>query len=76
MKLASDTILFIIPNFMDFGLWYADTTDELEYVFAFTTIIGWATCGSNWIPRSHCINETTADIVNETNSKNHYNLKS
>ena len=76
INFGSETVLSVIPNFMDLGLSSVDTTDELGSIFASTTIIGLAKHGSNWLPRSHCISEATADRARGTKAKNYYNLKS
>ena len=76
MKFASDIVLSKSPNFMDLGLSYVDTTDEIGYVFAPTTRIGLATHGYDWILRRNCISEATTDRGIGTKAKNHYNFKS
>ena len=76
MNLASDTVLRKSPNFMDFGLSSFNTTDELGSFFAYTTTIGSAMHGSNWLLSNHCISEDTSDRASRTKAKNHYNFKS
>ena len=73
MNFGSDTVLSKSPNFMDFGLYSVNTTDELGSP---TSKIGRMTDGSKWIPPGHDISETIADRVIGTKAKNHHNFKS
>ena len=76
MNIASDTVLRESPNFMDLGLLFVNTTDELRSVFYPTTRIGSSTHGPNWLLCIHCISEATADRVSGIKSKHNYNFKS
>ena len=76
MNFGNDTVLFVSTNLMDLGLSSVNTIDELRSVFAYTTRIGSEMHGPDWLPRSHCIYEDTAEIVRRMNAKNHYDFKS
>ena len=76
MCFGSDTVLSESPNFMDFGLSYVNTTDELGSVFVPTTRIGRPTDGPNWLLTGNDISEATADIVSGTKANKHYIFKS
>ena len=69
MNYASDTILSESPNFMGFGMLSVEIMNELRSVFSPTTRIGAVVHGYNWLPRSHCISEATADRMSGTESK-------
>ena len=75
-NLVRDTFLRKIPNFMDLGMLLVHTKDELGSIFIPTTIIGFPTHGSNWIPHGRHISETTADTVSGKRLENNYNFKS
>ena len=75
MHFGSDTVLSKSPNFINFRLSSANTTDELGSVFVPNTILGRQTNGSNWIPPWHYISEYTTDRVSKMKAKNHYNFK-
>ena len=75
MNRASDNVLRESPNFMDLGMSYFNTTDELGSVFFPTTRIGYPTHGSKWITRSHFISEATADKVSGEKSSTTIILK-
>ena len=74
MNLADDTILPESLNSKDLGMSPVNRTDELGSVFSPTTIIGSETYVYNWLPRSHCISESTADRLSGTKSKHNYNF--
>ena len=63
------TILTESPNFMNLGLLYVHTSDELGSVFIPTTRIERPEDGSNCILPDHCIGVVTADRVIETISE-------
>ena len=71
MNSGSDTVLSKSPKFMDFGLSYVNTTDELGSVFVRTTRKGSPMDGSNWLPPGQYIIEATADRVSRRKAKNH-----
>ena len=75
MNFGSDTVLIESPNFVNLGLAYVHTSDELGYVVIPTTRIGTPMDGSKWLPTSHCIGEVTADRVSRTGSEQDYNAK-
>ena len=58
---GSYIVLSKSPNFMDFGLWFVNTTDELRFVFITTTLTQRLKDGSHWIPSGHDISEATVD---------------
>ena len=68
MNLTRDAVLAESPNFVNLGLSYVETSDELRSVFIPTTRIRIMTDGSNWIPPGHIIGEVTADRVIRTGS--------
>ena len=68
MNLTRDAVLAKSPNFVNLGLSYVETSDELRSVFIPTTRIIIMTDGSNWIPPGHIIGEVTADRVIRTGS--------
>ena len=76
MNFRSDAVLPESPNFMDFGLFSVNKTDELGSVFIPTNRSGRPTYGSNRILPGNYISEATAHIVSGTKAKNHYNFKS
>ena len=76
MNFRSDTVLSENPNFMNFGLSPVNTTDKLGSVIAPTIRVGITTNFSDWLQPWHDIEETKADGVIETKSRNHYNFKS
>ena len=76
MKFRSDNVLSVSRNFMDLGMSFVDTTNEIWSVFASTTRIISSSYVYDWLPRSHFISKATEDIVIETKAKNHYNFKS
>ena len=75
MNFGGDTVLSESPNFMDFGLFPVNTRDELGYVFVRTIIIERTMDGSKCLLPGHDISEATADRVNGTKKKNHFNTK-
>ena len=76
MNFGSDTVLSEIPNFMDFDLSSANTTDELGSIFVPNDIIGRPTNGFNCLQTGNDISKATADRVSRTKAKNYYNFKS
>ena len=61
MNLTRDTVLTKIPNFMNLGILFIHTFDELWSVFIPTTRIGRPTDGSNWLLPGQFIGEVTAE---------------
>ena len=76
MNLAHDAVLAESPNFINLGLTYLHTSDELESIFIPATIIGRPTNGSNWLLPSYFIGEVTADRESGTRPEKNYNPKS
>ena len=73
MDFGSDTVLSKISKFIDFGLLFVNTTDELRSVFIPITIFGRPTDGSNRLLPGYDISEATVDRLRWTKAKNHYN---
>ena len=75
MKLMHDAVLTESPNFINLGLSYVHTLDELISVFITITRIVRLTDGPNWLPTGHIIGEVTADRVSRMRSEQNYSAK-
>ena len=76
MNFGSDNVLSESQNFMNFGLLFVNTTDELGYVFVPTTRVGRLYNDSNCPSPGNDISKATSDILSDTKPQNHYNFKS
>ena len=75
MDFVGDAVHSDSQKFIDFGLLFVNTTNELRSIFIPTTIFGRPTDDSNGILPGHVISEATVDRVRWTKAKNHYNFK-
>ena len=66
MNLTRDSVFTESPNFMNLGLSYDHTSDELGSVSIPTKKIGRSTDGSNWLLPDHLIGEVTPDRASRT----------
>ena len=75
MNFGSDAVFTESPNFVNMGIAFVHTSDELGSIFIPATRIGPPTDGSNWLLSSHSIGEVTVDRVSRTASEKDYNAK-
>ena len=72
---GSNSVLFEVPNFMDFGMSPVNTPDKLKSVIVPTTTFGRLVDGSYWLPPRHDIEEVTTERVSEKKAYSDYILK-
>ena len=75
MNLTHDAVLTKSPNFMDLGLLFVHTLDELGSVFIPTTRIERPTDESNCLLHGLCISEVTLYRVSRMGSEQKYSAK-